>query len=58
MQWNQIRFFYDLETKIKACISDHPVKKILEIGQFLSEQRAFENKQLFLGLLGTQCICK
>ena len=48
MQWNHVKsfkfeFFYDLERKFKALVI------ILEIGQFLSEQRAFEKKQLFLG---------
>ena len=47
MQWNHVKsfkfeIFYDLERKFKALVI------ILEIGQFLSEQRAFEKKQLFL----------
>ena len=39
--------FYNLETKFKALgiIQGN----FLEIGQFLSAQRAFEKKQLFLG---------
>ena len=57
MQWNHMKsfkftIFYDLETKIKALVIIQ--WKFLEIGQFLSEQRAFEKKKLFLG----HCVCK
>ena len=52
MQWNHIKSFkfttiYDLETKVKAFVITQ--WKILKIGKFLSAQRAFEKKQLFLG---------
>ena len=44
----QIWTFYDLETKVKALVIIQWKKK-MKIGQFLSAQRAFEKKQLFLG---------
>ena len=52
MQWNHMKSFKfttfdDLETKFKALVIIQWKK--LKIGQFLSAQRAFEKKQLFLG---------